>query len=339
MKLFFLFLFFVLCHVILSTFLRERKKIFDKFFYHELYSQYIEQYHKKQCDMTQGPDCFMTDSYFYQNEADFEEQIFNDYLNISTELYSLDSIENLTLDDKKDTTKNSLFDYPNQYTLPLHSILNDIKNHYTEEIEAFYSLNANSPSTYKKPSSISYSLFLTFESYDQETRTHDIYMPQEKAVQFYYSTLIMTFIGSLRLRYASESLNILNDGGNYPSKTYGIIESNELFIKFNKEVTCTFFYLRNQNKGNNQNKRDMIEAYLNEHIIYSSTLPMTSSKTWMQFNFPNIKFNKIRFPGGIEIDNLLFVHETYNQFNVEVHFNNLNLLNKKNELIKENDIY
>ena len=111
------------------------------------------------------------------------------------------------------------------------------------------------------------------------------------------------------------------------------------FIKFNKEVTCTFFYLRNHNKDNNQHKREMIEAYLNEHIIYSSTLPTTSSQTWIQFNFPNIKFNKLRFPGGIEIDNLLFVHETYNQFNVEVHFNNVDLLNKKNELIKEDDIY
>lgn len=293
--------FFLLLSTSISVYLKNQKTVLDKFYYEEMFELYQEQYNTRECSMQQGANCFFTDSYFYHSYKDHSQQRFTDYLN---------------------TTYNKVKNIQNA------------KQTFTDQINKFYALSTDLQSPYQKPTAIKYSLYLTFESYDQETKKHDIYMPREKVIQFYYSTLILTFNGNLRLKYSYET-SILGDE-NYPSKTYGIVESDELIITFNKEVSCSFFYIRSHFQKLNKQKRDMIEAYIDNQIIYSSTLPFLSQTSWMMFSFPNVKFNKLKFPGGIEIDNIMFIHETFNQFNVEVHFKTEP---KRKELVTEDDIY
>lgn len=62
-------------------------------------------------------------------------------------------------------------------------------------------------------------LLLNFESYDPQTMVKDIYMPEEKIVNFNVGYLKFNFKGKLRLTHDRSS-----SYDNPPAKTYGIIE-------------------------------------------------------------------------------------------------------------------
>ena len=64
---------------------------------------------------------------------------------------------------------------------------------------------------------------MTFESYDEQTVSKDIYMPAEKVINFNISFMKIEFIGKLRLTQANPGK--LNSE-RLPQRTYGVIETD-----------------------------------------------------------------------------------------------------------------
>jgi hypothetical protein len=66
-------------------------------------------------------------------------------------------------------------------------------------------------------------LFLTFESYDQTTANKDVYMQEEKVIQFNVGYMKLSFKGKLRLTQDKKE-NIMYNYQDAPDKTYGVVE-------------------------------------------------------------------------------------------------------------------
>lgn len=69
-------------------------------------------------------------------------------------------------------------------------------------------------------------LLLNFESFDQTTAVRDVYMPEEKIVNFNVGYLKMNFKGKLRLtqdRDTTTNIQRTRDLDN-PARSYGVIE-------------------------------------------------------------------------------------------------------------------
>lgn len=74
-------------------------------------------------------------------------------------------------------------------------------------------------------------LLLNFESFDDTTTVRDVYMPEEKIVNFNVGYLKLNFKGKLRLTAdrANKLHNKINNSDS-PSKTYGVIEGQGKII-------------------------------------------------------------------------------------------------------------
>ena len=87
-------------------------------------------------------------------------------------------------------------------------------------LESFKKRSKTSKGTqFKLSPRIMMNLLLNFESYDPQTMIRDIYMPEEKIVNFNVGYLKFNFKGKLRLSHDKSS-----SYDNPPAKTYGIIE-------------------------------------------------------------------------------------------------------------------
>ena len=90
----------------------------------------------------------------------------------------------------------------------------------TTNLENFKKRSKASKSTqFKLSPRVMMNLLLNFESYDPQTMIKDIYMPEEKIVNFNVGYLKFNFKGKLRLSHDKSS-----SYDNPPAKTYGIIE-------------------------------------------------------------------------------------------------------------------
>lgn len=291
--------------------INEEHSIFDKFYINNTYSKYKIQQKKNKCSFEEGPYCFQIDNYYYysgNNKSDFHPinnlGIYYNYLNLPenfkyNENYSMENISN--------NYKKISQDYINKSNNNLE------KNDYPE---------------------MKLKMYLTFQSFDSETKYNDIYMPELKIFSFQVSHIILKTQGKLRLRFNRE--NYIKQQNDYPTNTYGIIESKELFFIFNTIVECEYFYIRNHKKINN-NVFTEIQAFKEDNLVYSTKIHLGNSKIWTKISLPGIFFDTLKIPGGNEIDNLMFTCFTKNQYNVEIHFYNLNE-KKKIDLIKEEDL-
>jgi hypothetical protein len=87
-------------------------------------------------------------------------------------------------------------------------------------LEKFKKLNKAAKTTqFKLAPKVMMNLLLNFESFDPQTMVKDVYMPEEKIVNFNVGYLKMNFKGKLRL-----SFDKATSYDNPPAKTYGIIE-------------------------------------------------------------------------------------------------------------------
>ncbi len=74
-------------------------------------------------------------------------------------------------------------------------------------------------------------LFLTFESYDQTTANKDVYMQEEKVIQFNVGYMKLSFKGKLRLtQNKKENENIMYNFQDAPDKTYGVVEERGIIF-------------------------------------------------------------------------------------------------------------
>ena len=103
------------------------------------------------------------------------------------------------------------------------SITNNLENVLSilkKNLEKFKKLNKFEKTTqFKLAPKVMMNLLLNFESFDPQTMIKDVYMPEEKIVNFNVGYLKMNFKGKLRLSHDKTS-----SYDNPPAKTYGIIE-------------------------------------------------------------------------------------------------------------------
>jgi hypothetical protein len=171
-----------------------------------------KQIDKKTCSMSEGPNCFQL--------SNIGDLTYSDYLKkIIERLESANA------------------------SISVKDLLTILK----QELTKFKEKNKSSLSeVFKFKPKIMMNLLLNFESFDQTTKTKDVYMPDERVINFNVGYLKLNFKGKLRLT-ADRDRNRMALGEKIPDgpkDSYGIIEDRDLIIKFDKPVIIKHFFIR-----------------------------------------------------------------------------------------------
>lgn len=191
-------LFYFLLHLLISfiscVYRQDTYKFFDKFYLTEFLETFHDQNTNKDCSLKDGPNCFhlMT-----QNKL-IGKELFDDYIKTHFK------------DHNKQLNVQNVYEFAKRE-------LNKYKKKYKMKTEAFNI----------KPL-IQRKLLINFESYDQQTLAKDVYMPEEKVIQFQVGHLRMNFNGKLRLTRQDDSFDRL-DG---PRGTYGVVDTEGILPCF-----------------------------------------------------------------------------------------------------------
>ena len=112
---------------------------------------------------------------------------------------------------------------------------------------------------------------LTFDNYDAITKQKDIYFEDSQKEVFYNQEIIIEIQGHLKLSYNKDisELYLHQIHDDYPSKTYGIIESKFITISFKgKLFIIESIYIKAHNE---QSKKETIFfiGYIGNKVVYS----------------------------------------------------------------------
>lgn len=268
------------------------------------------------CSFSSGPNCYFAENIrselYEQNINNKEENIIDDRIILDYEKEWID----LYIKSKK-------IGYVDSF--------NEL-NEYISNYKSYISSNSDSSQI---PLPLTLRLSLTFESYDDTTIKEDIYAQPSKPVEFLTETIYIEIVGKLRLTYGEESK--FKDQIKYPSKTYGIIESNNLIIKLGgKKFVCDSFFLRLRDE---KLKVLNINGFSGNIKAFSMTRDINYmvDKSWIKIDLPSSKIDRLVLPGGIDVDNFRFVIETFQHLDISVHFHSKYTKNIQ-ELIKDEDI-
>lgn len=205
---------------------------------------------KRSCSLADGPNCFQV--------SNFKEIEDNEYL--------LEVLEKMKIE-KVNISLETLYKRLNQE-------LTKFKEKHKRSLNEVFKF---------KPK-IMMNLLLNFESYDQTTKDHDFYMPEEKVIQFQVGFLKINFRGKLRLTQKKRNEEITSDiksGLDTPSKTYGVVEE-DLTILFDKPVYVKYMYTR-QHKSEDQlddikSGNNIIVGYINGKERFHQSMVKNSDK-------------------------------------------------------------
>jgi hypothetical protein len=157
-------------------------------------------------------------------------------------------------------------------------------------------------------------LLLNFESFDIQTATKDVYMPEERVINFNVGFIKINFLGKLRLTQernkAVSKKAIKNEP---PLATYGIIEDRDLYIKFDKPVVIKQLFMRPHKEPEDKFKlvELNINGYLHEHPEFSHKFHINyNNREWTKINLSNKVIDTIRLPVGFEVDDISISHDS-----------------------------
>ncbi len=207
---------------------------------------------KRTCSLSDGPNCFQLSS--------FREIASNDYLKLMIEKLKIENSE-ISLETVYKKLNKELTKFKDKHKRSLSEV-------------------------FKFKPKLMMNLLLNFESYDQSTKEHDIYMPEEKVVHFNVGYLKLNFRGALRLTQDRDNIAKKSEGKSSletPINTYGVIEDRDLYIKFDKPVYSRHIYVR-QHKSDNifdENSEDNhIIGYRKNKEVFNMKLS-SNSDTWV----------------------------------------------------------
>ena len=158
---------------------------------------------------------------------------------------------------------------------------------------------------------------------------------------FYNQEIIIDITGKLKLSYdkdISEAyLQIINK--DYPSTTFGIIESKFIRISFRgKAFICDYLYIKAQNK---KSKSEQINfyGYIGNKLVYNYNYQDNKERNekWLKVYFPNhTPINILVISGPYDIDNIFFtfLNKKYDESNLYNIYNH----KSKQEIINDEDI-
>ena len=299
-----------------STYLSVGINQLNNFIYLERLKDLTLQSYSEECSLSKGPNCYFAEnqrSEIYEKN-DNNKQIYSD--NSNTIIDNEKEWMNLFIKSKEKGFLNSFYD------------LNDYITQYKNYI-------LSNSDTSQIPQPLTLRLSLTFESYDDITIKQDIYAYPSKPIQFLTETIYIEIVGKLRLHYG-EDLKI-KDQIKYPTKTYGIIESNNLIIKLGgKKFICESFFLRIRDQ---KISTININGYSGNIKAFSMTREINpiTEKNWIKIDLPASKIDRLVLPGGIDVDNFKFMIDTIQHYDIAVHFHT-NYVRNVEELIKDSDI-
>ena len=310
-----------------SSFLPVGINQLNNFLYLEKLLTYTVQTYSGQCSLEKGPHCYFTDNMrrvLYEQENNIEEEIEEEN-NYNKEQNKKNDLQILDL--KKDWMNFFI----KSRKIGLFNSFSDLRE-YIHQYKEYVSSNSDDSSILQP---LTLKLSLTFESYDEITIKEDTYAYPSKPVQFMTETIYIEIIGKLRLHFG-EDLQ-LKDQSRYPTNTFGIIESNNLVIKLGgKQFICESFYFRLRDTNIKSLK---VDGYLDNVKSFSMSRDINymTDKDWIKIDLPSSKIDRIVLPGGIDVDNFKFKIETFQHYDIGVHFHK-KYEKSKEKLINDNDI-
>ena len=312
-----------------SSFLPVGINQLNNFLYLEKLATYTVQTYSGQCSLEKGPNCYFTDNMrrvLYEQENNIEEEIEEENNNNKEQNKKNDL---MVLDLKKDWMDFFI----KSRKIGLLNSFSDLTE-YINQYKDYISSNSEDSSILQP---LTLKLSLTFESYDDITIKEDIYAYPSKPVHFMTEIIYIEIIGKLRLHFGEDLQYQYKDQSSYPMNTFGIIESNNLIIKLGgKQFICESFYFRLRD---NNIKTLKVDGFLGNVKSFSMSRDINSmvDKDWKKIDLPNSKIDRMVLPGGIDVDNFKFKIETFQHYDIAVHFHT-KYEKSKEELINDNDI-
>ena len=323
MNLFLLRIFIFLLHTKLSilTFIPSGINQLNNLLYLQKISYFDYQIDMNQCSLVEGPYCYYTEPLYIKS------------LNKENKIFKKEYIE-------KDWI--SIYNDINIYSY--EEIFNNLEN----KIKKYYNYMVNEKSQNEIPIQ-EYQIYISFEQYDSLTIKEDIYLSKMTSMQF-MEKIILVMEGKIRLKYDKTKV-VSSNMKDFPSKTYAIIESSLVTLSLNgKKFRLISFYVRPKNiyDGNNykvtiigsMSKNINIEGYVNNKMKYSANyqISYTDIKQWNKIYInTDLFFDKIKFPGNIEIDNILLSVEGNFVYDIQSLFFN-DPKKKTVDLVDDSDI-
>ena len=312
----FLFLFFYIHYYINSIYIPSGIKTLNKFVYHSRISKYSEQNEDERCSLSDGPNCFFT-----------EKEYIKHYILTKNE--------------------NNIHDNINNAWVKLYSKIS--KNEYQEILKKLEYNTINYKNAYsnqtdeeQNPKNEIINLLMTFDSFDVDTIKGDIYLEEKMGKIIYNENIIADIKGKLLLKYDKDisEKDIKNKIQDYPTTTYGVIESDFITISFRgKLFSVNFFYIKGHDKYSKYEPINFY-GYLNDQLVYSYTYTDNKKRKekWLKVGFPdNIFVDKLLVSGTYDIDNISFhfpnsvnvdTNEIYSMYN----YKNIKILVKNEDI-------
>ena len=255
-------------------------KLLNKFLYSSRYKTYDNQTKINSCSLIDGPNCYFTEKKYINNKSNNKDYINGEWTNFFNK------------------TKN----------YEVHNILHYFIN-YTEN----YKLkNSNKSDEDQNSKDEVFKYLMTFDNFDKYTINKDIYFDEKIMKQIFFNKeIIMDIEGKLKLSYDKDVseyyLNVIDK--EYPSRTFGIIESNFISISFRgKAFICNFFYIKAHDEES-KNKQILLYGYAGSKMIYSYSYTDNKKRRekWLKVFFPlSGPINKLIIAGPYDIDNISF---------------------------------
>ena len=311
-----IYIFFIFLSKFTSIYLRSGIKVFNKFLYHSRMSKYVEQNKDKICSLSDGPNCFFTEKDYTKhyiltkNENNKNSTINHDWV----KLYSL-------------IPKNEYQIYLQKLEVNTSKYLNTYSNLIDEE---------------QNPKNEIVNLLMTFDTFDVDTIKGDIYLEEKMGKIIYNEKIIADIKGKLLLKYDKDKSEekFKYKYQDYPSTTYGVIESDFITITFRgKLFSVNFFYIKGHDEYSKYEPINFY-GYLEEQLVYSYTYTDNKKRyeKWLKVGFPdNIVVDKLMISGKYDIDNISFnfpsvinvdTNEIYNMYN----YKNIKILVKNEDI-------
>lgn len=278
----------------------------NNFIYLSRLFKFYKQSSTKSCSLTDGSNCYFTENKYIQNipSSKIDSAINNDWIKIYSKIED--------------------FDYE------------EILFQLTNKTSNYIDLYSNENDEIQHPDSEKLNIIMTF---DDETTKPEMYLHQLTAV-FYNELLIANFEGKLRLSNEYQEKPKASKIPNFPSKLYGVIESDYVIISFQgKYFLFVSVYIRAHTE---ENKSDNINFYgsLGNKIVYAYSYTDNSRKdrNWLKvMSHTNILADKLIISGPYDIDNIEFTfdYETNSEISDII---NMNIEKKSFKLINDDEI-
>ena len=310
------FLFFYIYYYINSIYIPSGIKALDKFIYHSRISKYSDQNDDEICSLSDGPNCFFT-----------EREYIKHYILTKNENNIHDSINNAWVKLYSKISKNEYQEILKKLEYNTINYKNAYSNQTDEE---------------QNPKNEIINLLMTFDSFDVDTIKGDIYLEEKMGKIIYNENIIADIKGKLLLKYDKDisEKDIKNKIQDYPTTTYGVIESDFITISFRgKLFSVNFFYIKGHDKYSKYEPINFY-GYLNDQLVYSYTYTDNKKRKekWLKVGFPdNIFVDKLLVSGTYDIDNISFhfpnsvnvdTNEIYSMYN----YKNIKILVKNEDI-------